>query len=164
MAVIGKLVSLASLFSKTQELESLYAYLEAMLDPASSKHQAFLQRKQGVVKQELVQGMSAAEIIYTPSLSLLETHQDHIDFLLMVQGSELLYLGDSTDLEVKQPYDSSLDKQTYKMSESCYSLRLDAGMLAILFSQDAHATAAHTKGLVYKIVAKVPTNLIKFKL
>ncbi|WP_240333354.1 YhcH/YjgK/YiaL family protein [Helicobacter suis] len=164
MAVIGKLHSLASLFSKTQELESLYAYLEAMLNPASPEHQAFLQREPGLFKRELKQAMSAAEIIYTPSLGLLETHQDHVDFLLMIKGSELLYLGDSTDLEVQEPYDSNLDKQTYKMNESCYSLRLDAGMLAILFSQDAHATAAHTKGLVYKIVAKVPTNLIKFKL
>ncbi|BCZ17475.1 Flagellar motor-switch protein [Helicobacter sp. NHP19-003] len=164
MAVIGKLDSLAGLFSKTQELENLYTYLKQICDPKHPACQALLQRQASSMVKELGSGMCAIEIVYSPELGTLETHKECIDFLLVVMGGEILHLADKTDLSVLTPYNLDKDQETYQHNSLCYSVPLHAGMLVILFPHDAHTTEAHKPGLVYKVVVKVPINLVKFKL
>ncbi|WP_104707826.1 YhcH/YjgK/YiaL family protein [Helicobacter ailurogastricus] len=164
MAVIGKLSSLQGLFSKTQELEDLYTYLKQVSDPKHPACQALLQRQASSMVKELAAGMRAIEIVYTPELGALETHRAHIDFLLVVLGEEILHLADKTDLSAQEPYNLEKDQETYQHNSLCYQVPLHAGLLAILFPNDAHTTEAKKPGLVHKVVVKVPVNLIKFKL
>ncbi|BEG58167.1 Flagellar motor-switch protein [Helicobacter sp. NHP21005] len=164
MAVIGKLDSLAGLFSKTQELESLYTYLKQICDSKHPACQALLQRQVSSMTKELTAGMRAIEIVYNPELGTLETHREYIDFLLVVMGGEILHLADKTDLSVLAPYNPEKDQETYQHNSLCYQVPLHAGMLAVLFNHDAHTTEAKRPGLVYKVVVKVPASLVKFKL
>ncbi|CCM11872.1 hypothetical protein BN341_2270 [Helicobacter heilmannii ASB1.4] len=152
------------MFSKTQELENLYTYLKQICDPKHPSCQALLQRQVSSMFKELGSGMCAIEIVYSPELGTLETHKECVDFLLVVMGGEILHLGDKTDLSVLAPYNPEKDQETYQHNSLCYSVPLHAGMLAILFENDAHTTEAKKPGLVYKVVVKVPSSLVKFKL
>ncbi|WP_233709721.1 YhcH/YjgK/YiaL family protein [Helicobacter salomonis] len=164
MAVFGKLDSLEPLFGKTLELESLYAYLHSVLEETHTHHQGLMQQEVGSFRRELTHGMHAMEIVYYPVHGVLETHRHYVDFLLVVQGSELVVWGDRHDLEVKNPYDAKLDQETYESSLDVSELRMRAGMLGIFLENDAHTTRPYNEQIVRKVVAKVPKDLIKLKL
>lgn len=166
MAIIGKLDSLEPLFSKTVELEALYAYLKSMLNANHPHHKAFMQAGSGSFRYELEHGMYAMQIAYKPSKGVFETHRMHVDFLLIVQGCEILELGDRSDFVIQDAYDSAQDKETYSNNDRISEVCMRAGCLAVLFPYDVHTTSAHPQSpdLVQKVVAKVPTHLIKLKL
>ncbi|CCF79760.1 hypothetical protein HBZS_102080 [Helicobacter bizzozeronii CCUG 35545] len=166
MAIIGKLNSLETLFSKTLELETLYGYLASMLDTNHPHHQSLIQQQSESQRQDIAHGMHAMHIAYKPLGGVLETHRTYIDFCLVVRGREILNLSDSSDLSIQEGYDSVLDKQTYHNGGHSLEILLQAGWLAILFPTDAHTTSPHPQSLdlVHKVVAKVPANLVKLKL
>ncbi|WP_104578095.1 YhcH/YjgK/YiaL family protein [Helicobacter felis] len=165
MAIIGKLNTLEHLFRKTRELETLYSYLTNMLTSEHAWHQALRNQKEGSSKRPLEHGMHAMEIVYQPTQDgVLETHRAYVDFLLVVEGSELVLWNDITDLKVQDSYDASIDRQTYYAHSNPCAIPMHAGMLGIFMDYDAHTTRPMDSKLVRKVVAKVPKELIKLKL
>ncbi|WP_120945979.1 MULTISPECIES: YhcH/YjgK/YiaL family protein [Helicobacter] len=164
MAIFGKLCSLAPLFSKTVELESLCVYLHSALDQTHPHHQNLMQQEVGSLKLELDHGMHAMQIVYHPTQGVLETHRRFIDFLLVVQGCEMVILADRTDLCVQTPYDPNTDQETYQASPHLSQVCMHAGMLGVFLEYDAHTTCPLDAKLVRKVVVKVPRELVKLKL
>ncbi|MFC3847699.1 YhcH/YjgK/YiaL family protein [Helicobacter baculiformis] len=164
MAIFGKLTSLESLFRKTLELEFLYTYLQSLLEKTHIHHQNLIQQEIGSVRHELDHGMHAMTIVYRPTEGVLETHRKYLDFLLVVQGSELVVFGDRGDLRVQNPYDAKQDQETYADDPNLSEVCMHAGMLGIFLDYDAHTTRSHHAQIVRKVVVKVPQELIKLKL
>ncbi|WP_104750234.1 YhcH/YjgK/YiaL family protein [Helicobacter cynogastricus] len=165
MAVIGKLDTLEHLFRKTRELETLYDYLKNMLTSGHAWHQSLMTQKEGSTKRPLEHGIHAMEIVYQPTQEgVLETHRAYVDFLLVVEGSELILWSDITDLKVQDSYDANIDRQTYHAHSKPCAIPMHAGMLGIFMDYDAHTTRPIDSELVRKVVAKVPKELIKLKL
>lgn len=84
-----------------------------------------------------------------------EAHRKYIDVQFVAAGVELIGYAPLSTLEVVEPYDGEKDVMFLKGSGSF--LRVDAGMFAIFYPQDAHmpTLAVEGSGPVRKIVVKV---------
>ncbi|PAF43958.1 YhcH/YjgK/YiaL family protein [Helicobacter sp. 11S02596-1] len=184
MAIIGKLHSLGSLFGKTQDLQALYTYLDNAITPAHAIYERICSTPLGAEnKFDLGGGMFCIEQTYAlkdPNDAFYESHQEYIDFQLMVSGVEFFAIGDPADFAIKSPYDPKKDLIVYEKSLQTSIIRLDSGTLAIFFETDIHAGGLDmpdfeypqprqpphqaTPKIVSKSVVKVPKSLIKHKL
>ena len=178
MAVIGNLQSLNYLFKKTSALEELYAYLVSAADPTSTDYARITSMEVGERKLELGHGMFAIEQSYRlkdpsdPQIAeslIYESHRKYVDFQLMVRGSEVFALGDKGDFEILTHYDEVKDFIRYYPKARTSKILLSQNELAIFHPHDVHAGGLALEGLepaslVYKVVVKVPTELLKLKL
>ncbi|PAF46400.1 hypothetical protein BKH41_09220 [Helicobacter sp. 12S02232-10] len=171
MAIIGKFYSLMHLFQKTEELQALRDYLSNATNTDHAIYQRILNTPLNTEnKFELSAGMYCIEQSYglkNPENAFYETHQNYIDFQLVVRGMEFFEIGDSGDFKVKFPYDSKKDLIVYEKSLKTSKIRLDEGTLAIFFESDVHAGGLYDQNpdeIIFKSVVKVPKKLIKLKL
>lgn len=171
MAIVGKLHSLKEIFEKTQELETLYFYLNDALKPEHPTKNRILGIGVGAENRfELEAGIFCIEQAYklkNAGNTFYETHINYIDFQLCVRGVEFFEIGDKSDFSTKSPYIQEQDLIVYNKSSKTSKIRLEEGMLAIFFDYDVHSGGLAYEGIngnVFKTVAKVPKKLIKFKL
>ncbi|OOC28584.1 YhcH/YjgK/YiaL family protein, partial [Helicobacter pylori] len=68
-----------------------------------------------------------------------ESHQQYVDFQLIIKGVEGAKVADINRAVIKTPYDEKRDLIVYEPVSEASFLRLHAGMLAIFFESDAHA-------------------------
>lgn len=171
MAIVGKLHSLKEIFEKTQELESLYFYLDNALKPEHPIKNRILGIEVGAENRfELEAGIFCIEQAYklkNTENAFYETHINYVDFQLCVRGTEFFEIGDKSDFLIKSPYIQEQDLIVYNKSSKISKIRLEEGMLAIFFDYDVHSGGLayeSISGNVFKTVVKVPKKLIKFKL
>lgn len=90
--------------------------------------------------------------------ALMEAHQQYIDVMVMVEGSETIYVKEVSRLKnVTQAYDPNIDALLANLDADATPVRMEPGNFLVLFPQDAHAPACHADGCasVKKIIGKV---------
>ncbi|GAA8042907.1 YhcH/YjgK/YiaL family protein [Helicobacter pylori] len=178
MAIFGELSSLGHLFKKTQELEILHGYLKDVMQKGSGANQRVLNLDPNTEFQTpLGHGIFSIEQSYClehakeSEKGFFESHKQYVDFQMVVKGVEGAKVVDVSRAMVKTPYDEKRDLIVYEPVSEASFLRLDAGMLAIFFENDAHALRFYGESFekyraepIFKAVVKAPKGLIKLKL
>ena len=88
----------------------------------------------------------------------IEAHKKYIDVMVMIEGSETIYVKPTEDLsKITRLYDAEGDALLAELDTDASAIRLDAGSFIILFPQDAHAPSRYADGpcAVKKIIGKV---------
>lgn len=165
---LGYLPDVASKFKKNQILSKVFGYLFDALDENSEVHQRITALRAG---EEFVVyfegGAKAIEQAYhtkTPKEAFYESHQEMVDFQMVVCGKEIFFIAPSSLCEIKSPLDSARDLIEYHPSPFISSIQLFPGNLAVFESLDVHAggISSNTESiLVQKVVVKVPKEIIK---
>ncbi|MBI5745155.1 MAG: YhcH/YjgK/YiaL family protein [Elusimicrobia bacterium] len=85
-----------------------------------------------------------------------EAHRKYIDVQYVAEGAEIVGWLPLSGVRITEPYDAAKDV-CFGLAENWTPLRLEAGELAVLYPEDAHAPrlAAGEPGPVVKIVVKV---------
>ena len=95
----------------------------------------------------------------TPNVTVpFEGHRQYVDIQYVIEGKETIYCKPTSGLSPTTPYDESKDIWFCQSSlENASAVVLNAGQLAVLFPEDAHAPthAAGTPLHVRKVVVKV---------
>ncbi|WP_120907811.1 YhcH/YjgK/YiaL family protein [Helicobacter pylori] len=178
MAIFGELGSLGHLFKKTQALEVLHAYLKEVMQKGSGANQRVLNLDPNTEFQTpLGHGIFSIEQSYClehakeSEKGFFESHQQYVDFQLIIKGVEGAKVVGINQATIKTPYDEKRDLIVYEPVSEASFLRLDAGMMAIFFESDAHALRFYGESFekyraepIFKAVVKVPKGLIKLKL
>ncbi|WQR86637.1 YhcH/YjgK/YiaL family protein [Helicobacter pylori] len=178
MAIFGELSSLGHLFKKTQELEILHAYLKEIMQKGSKANQRVLNLDSNTEFQTpLGHGIFSIEQSYClehakeSEKGFFESHQQYVDFQLIVKGVEGAKVADINRAVIKTPYNEKRDLIVYEPVQEASFLRLDAGMLAIFLENDVHALRFYGESFekyreepIFKAVVKMPKGLIKLKL
>lgn len=170
MALIGNINTLQHIFYKTEELQSLYDYLEKSSNPASLEYQRIMQT-QGENKISLKYDMFAIEQSYCLkefSNVMYETHIEYVDFQLVVEGEEFFAIGNKNDFKIKEEK-KDRDLIVYENSPFVSKIYMRKNSLAVFFDYDVHGGGLALENLdtqtkVYKTVVKVPKKLLKLKL
>lgn len=95
---------------------------------------------------------------HAPEGALSEAHHCYIDVMVMVEGTETIYVKNTDKLqEITTPYDQSRDALFAKLDADALPVHMEPGNFIVLFPQDAHAPGCHADGpsKVKKIVGKV---------
>lgn len=100
----------------------------------------------------------------SPEESVLETHNEYIDIQMSLMNSEAIDWFPRHVLEVKEPYDSDLDRTFYHRPDivpvRVYNL---PDFFTVLYSEDAHMPKLMSAGkpeLVKKVVVKMHKRLL----
>lgn len=170
MAVFGKIQDLKPLFSKTQELESLLVGIESVFTGEGLQRLHSLQAGENY-KVELDYGMFYIAHCYAlkdESEAFFESHQDYIDFQVVVEGFEGYLIGGKDRFELKGSYEKEKDLQVHTPKEKPNYLRLSSQELCVLFPFDVHAVGIgygeEIGKIVRKVIFKVPFKYIKHRL
>lgn len=85
-----------------------------------------------------------------------EAHRKYIDVQYVVEGAELMGYTNVSGLTEREAYDEAKDIAFYDPAPGSF-LKVEAGMFAIFFPQDAHmpSLAVTTPEMVKKVVIKV---------
>lgn len=170
MAIFGKIEDYKTLFSKTQELEYLLAKIESVFQGERLKQIQDLQTGENF-KVDLDYGMFYIAHCYTLKSEqdgFFESHQEYIDFQVVVEGFEGYLIGSQDRFTLKQSYDREKDLEVHTPKSALSYLRLSSGDMAILFPSDIHGVgigyADEVGKLVKKVIFKVPIKYIKHRL
>lgn len=90
--------------------------------------------------------------------ALTEAHRKYIDVMVMISGSETVYVKPTGKLKnVTKEYDAEIEALLADTDDDTTAVRLDEGSFLVLFPQDAHAPGciADEKCNVKKIIGKV---------
>lgn len=161
MAILGRFDKLATQLGP-QVPDIVFDYLSEAMDEDSNVHQRILSLPTGSFERvDLGDGVFALEqVFYTKSRQecFIESHQSHIDFQLILEGTEAMEYIDIDKLEVETPYDKARDLIIYKMVDHTSRFIMQKGDLAIFFADDAHVGLPmyERPDLVYKTVIKLP--------
>ncbi|RDU70961.1 YhcH/YjgK/YiaL family protein [Helicobacter brantae] len=170
MAIFGKIEDLKPLFSKTQELESLLVGVESVFSGERlSKLQALNVGEN--YKVELNYGMFYIAHCYalkSEEEGFFESHQEYIDFQVVVEGFENYLIGDRSKFAPLQSYDESKDLEVHTPTQELSRIRLEGREMAVLFPYDIHGVGIgygeEVGKIVRKVIFKVPNRYIKHRL
>ena len=90
--------------------------------------------------------------------AVFEAHRQYIDVMVMVEGTETIYVKDTAKLSnVYLPYNPAKEALLADFDTDTTPVRLEAGSFVVLFPQDAHSPGCHADGPVNvkKIIGKV---------
>ena len=98
-----------------------------------------------------------------PEECVFEAHRDYVDIQVLVSGEEVIEVAALDDLDLKTPYDASLDAAFYHRPERQVSrVVLSPGMFAMFLPEDAHMpglVAGERPMPATKVVVKIRTEL-----
>ena len=139
---------------------------QAILTPGLKKALEFLRRpgagelpdgKYGIDGERVFAIVQRYETI-APAAPKFEAHRKYIDVQFIASGSEVIGWAPLERLAVTEAYDGEKDICFGAVPGGGWTpLRLEAGQLAVLYPEDAHAPrlAAGAPALVVKIVVKI---------
>ncbi len=90
--------------------------------------------------------------------ALSEAHRVYADVMVMVEGTETVYVKPASHLSrVMKKYDSSIEAILAKTDDDAFGIRLTEGDVLVLFPEDAHTPGCDADGVshVKKIIGKV---------
>lgn len=162
MAIIAKFENLKGILLENKSLGELCVVMESALSGKYSK-QDFIDNKKLDLNNGIFALLQCYEIGRVP---FFETHRIYVDFQLTISGGEAFLIGEKNDFTIKQDYDKDKDLIIYESSQKYHKILSLAGNLCIFFNHDVHAGGIHDERIddkvVYKMVAKVPVELLKF--
>lgn len=95
----------------------------------------------------------AAYETHTTEKAVFEAHQQYADVMVMVEGTETIYVKATSALShVYQEYDPKIEALLADFDADATPVRLEAGSFVVLLPQDAHSPGC---------VADVPMNVKK---
>lgn len=170
MAIFGTIDDLKPLFSKTVELESLLVGIESVFLEESLQKLRSLQAGENY-RVELDYGMFYIAHCYTlkpENDGFFESHQEYIDFQVVVEGFEGYLIGCKDDFLLKSSYEKEKDLEVHTPQKKLSYLRLSSREMAILFPSDVHGVGIgygeEIGEIVRKVIFKVPSKYIKHRL
>jgi YhcH/YjgK/YiaL family protein len=111
----------------------------------------------------LVQRYKTQPSITPSSVGFLEAHKKYVDLQFILSGKEIIgYSPLKDDLELKQGYDKKNDAALFKSDSKMTLIKLQAGMFAVFFPQDAHQPriVLDKPTSVVKVVVKIPVKMM----
>lgn len=170
MAIFGTIEDLKPLFSKTQELESLFINIQSMFSKENLLKIQSLEVGENY-KLEFDYGIFCIAHCYRlkdQKDAFFESHQEYVDFQVVVDGFEGYLIGDYSSFNLFQSYDKEKDLAVYEPKNQLSYLRLSYAQMAILFPTDIHGVgighAEEIGRIVRKVIFKVPIKYIKHRL
>ncbi len=160
MAMFGNINTLKKQV-KDPRFDIAFAYLEKVLYPTSEEHARLKGYElDSFVRIDLDENNFALEQTYFSKgreKCFFESHRQNIDVQFILEGEEIIEVGDISDLNVTFAYDEHMDLIKYGDSTSTSAIRLRAGDIAIFFPEDAHMPCIQTDAPshVIKTVVKV---------
>lgn len=164
---VGYLPDIAKKFKKNEILAKVFGYLYDVLDEDSEVFRRISKMQAGETFEVYFDGgVKAIEQAYytkSPKEAFYESHQEMVDFQMVINGKEIFFVAPNSLCEIKTPLDSTKDLIEYHPSPYCSSILLFGGNLAVFESIDVHAggIATNTSELVQKVVVKIPKDLVK---
>ncbi|RDU67093.1 YhcH/YjgK/YiaL family protein [Helicobacter didelphidarum] len=165
MAIVTTLENFKGALLQKDPLHGVYNFLQSCMDGQYDK-KSFKTNKH----IDLSNGIFA--ILQTYSLkpfkqAFFETHKKYIDFQLTIKHNECFMIGDCKNFTIQNSYDASKDLIVYK-AQKCNKILSYPSCLCIFFPNDVHAGGLNDKAFqykkVYKVVVKVPVEIIKISL
>ncbi len=142
---------------------ALADYLFELKRNDSEIRKSFLSLKAGEKNERILgDGLKAIEQCYlttTSDKAIIESHKSYIDFQLLIEGQELMEMGNVQKLEIKTPYQPDKDLIVFHESPELQLLKMKTWDYAVFFPEDAHRSTLRypTEMLVRKVVVKIPT-------
>jgi biofilm protein TabA len=165
MAIYGSLATVRAQVPRTDGFTRAFRYVEELLQPGSAIQQRVRAMADGDThKPDLGGGMFVIEQAYETKLradGFFESHRKFIDIQTVLDGEELMEVGDLTRMVVRQPYNPDRDLIIYQDSSEASLLRVFAGQIAVFFPTDAHMPTLRIRAepvKVRKCVVKVPVG------
>lgn len=89
--------------------------------------------------------------------ALAEAHRAYVDVMVMLEGTETVYVQHTSQMKIVHPYDPQIEAALGKLSETPTAVVLKPGDFLILFPQDAHMPACHAaeESAVKKAIGKI---------
>jgi len=97
---------------------------------------------------------------------LLEMHKEYLDIQITLEGRELIYCRDTSDLEELVPYSAGKDIAFYRMKPDCVTeLVIGNGNFAIFYPGEGHLPGMNVileqPETVLKVIVKIHKSLLK---
>ncbi|AGR76972.1 conserved hypothetical protein (DUF386 domain) [Aliarcobacter butzleri 7h1h] len=167
MAIVGNVLNVKKYLQKTESINIIFNYFNAVIDRNSCIHRRITNLPDGdIYKHNISHDIFALEqSIYTKNREdcFIESHKKYIDFQLVLFGNEQLEYIDINKLEVEKAYNEEVDLITYKLVNDTSKILLQANDLAIFFPEDGHLALSKFEKpqLIFKVVVKIPVSLYK---
>jgi YhcH/YjgK/YiaL family protein len=162
MALYGSIATLRAQAPKTPGFEIAFAYIEEMLRAGSDIQQRIRKLTEGdVEKVDLGNGVFVLEQAYETKLradGFFESHRKCIDVQAMLDGEELMEVGDIARMKVRQPYNAERDLIIYEDSSEIAQLRVYPGQAAIFFPPDVHMPTLRVRADAVRVKTQVRTG------
>lgn len=164
---VGYFSDILRKFKKSESLLKVCSYLDEALDEESEiYHRITNLGANESFEVCLGEGIKVIEQAYytkSPKEAFYESHQEMVDFQMVLKGREIFFVAPHSLCEVKKPYDKERDLIEYYPSVYASTLLLFNGHLAVFETNDVHAggISIAERELVQKIVVKIPQKLIK---
>lgn len=165
---LGYLPDIAGKFKKNEVLSKVFGYLFDALDTESDVYKRICTLDAGEQFELFFDGgAKAIEQAYytkTPKDAFYESHNEMVDFQMVVFGKEIFFVAPNSLCKIKAPLDSTKDLIEYYPSTFISSVQLFPGNLAVFEALDVHAGGIATDSnvaIVKKVVVKVPKDFVK---
>ena len=141
MAIIGNLEVVKKQVEKSK-FSVAFAYLEKTLIPGSEENTRLLSLPiNAFEKTNLDENNFALEQVYyskDKDKCFFESHRKYIDVQFILEGEEIIEVGDINNLHVNFQYDENMDLIKYDDSQNTSILKLQKGDVAIFYPEDTH--------------------------
>jgi biofilm protein TabA len=162
MALFGSLDALPAQLARAEHFAPAFAYIAEARRAGSVAHRLLSGLPAGETgRVELGGGAFALPQVYltrTRTAGRWETHRAFVDVQAVLEGEEFMEVADRGRLTVAEDLTPGRDVIFYQPFDQGSVLRLQPGLAAIYFPEDAHlgCIAPGAPALVRKIVVKVP--------
>lgn len=165
MGLFGCLTTLREQAPRTPGFATAFSYVEELLRDGSAVHQRLRALKAGeTIKTELAGGLYVVEQAYETKArpdGFFEAHKKYIDVQVVLEGTEVMEMGDATRMRIRDAYNPDRDLVVYEDSPDACVLKMAPGLGAIFFPVDVHMPSLRAGAqpvLVRKAVVKVPVS------
>ncbi len=168
MALIGNIYDLEFMFNKSEVLQILCKYLLDSINKNSHIYNRIINLNCNGTRIENKIDIGFDIIAIEQSYKLgnggeFESHNNFVDFQLLISGSEYMEFGSIRDFNVSSGYDITKDVTFYHKHTNVSRVLLRDTSLAVFFPHDVHRGGIlFSDDIVYKSVVKVPNKLLKF--
>ncbi|TLE15623.1 YhcH/YjgK/YiaL family protein [Helicobacter apodemus] len=164
---VGYFPDILRKFKKSESLLKVCSYLNEALDEESEVYHRITHlganESLEVCVDEGIKSIEQAYYTKSPKEAFYESHQEMVDFQMLLKGREIFFVAPHSLCEIKNPYNRDKDLIEYYPNIYASTLLLFRGNLAVFEANDVHAGGIFIgqSELVQKIVVKIPQKLIK---
>jgi YhcH/YjgK/YiaL family protein len=160
MAIFGTLEVVKNQVDNIK-FKKAFEYLEQVLTSGTEENNRLLSLPVGAFeKVDLDETNFGLEQVYYSKDRedcFFESHRQYIDVQFILEGEEIIEVGNTDDLKVDIDYNETIDLLKYNMTNNSSIIKLRRGDVAIFFPDDAHMPCVklHNSDKVVKTVVKV---------
>lgn len=167
MAIIGKYPEILEFFKRSNDSESIVSYLNDAFEKGSvTNERLFNLPNDTFQKFEINNGYYAVEqqfVSKSRETCFFETHMQHIDIQVMIDGEEIIEVTHKSNLILKEDFSETRDLLTYHDYSETHKILLKKGDVAVFFPDDAHMGTQLYRSPVrcVKTVLKMPVKFFR---